>query len=166
MYFNEIHASGVKVMWQIPLGLAGGQLPSMNQHNIITWSISGPFISSTKAEWVISSCGPRPQTFFLIVSSRVANWIRCLPISSKYCIRIAIYFVLCNQSNSCRLAAICYSSLNLPILHLLCKCHPSLEHYKFVAVSIETGIAHGSQSPVSSPCLTQQCITFLTTIFA
>ena len=49
MSFKEIHASGVEAMWQIPLRFAGGQLPSMNQHNMITWTISSPLPNSTNA---------------------------------------------------------------------------------------------------------------------
>ena len=47
--FKEIYASRVEVIWQIPLRFAGGQLPSMNQHNMITWTISSPLPNSTKA---------------------------------------------------------------------------------------------------------------------
>ena len=49
MSFKEIHASRVKAMLQIPLRFAGNQLPSINQHNMITWTTFSPLLSSTKA---------------------------------------------------------------------------------------------------------------------
>lgn len=74
MSFKEIHASGIEAMWQIPLWFAGGQLPSMNQHNMIMWTISGLLPNFRKRPSKQTSCQRRSSDLAASGTPRTRIW--------------------------------------------------------------------------------------------